>query len=159
MQRRLLRFAVRLPECSLGGFSAIDRNDLTSNKRSLVGGEINDGFRDLLRRSCALERNVRDHRGLSVGVAGEAVQHPGFDRAGRDCVDADAEGCPFEGRRLRQSFDGVLAGGIDRGARRGLWPIVDERLMMLPCPWLCITRSSCFMLSTVPRTLVSNVAA
>ena len=30
---------------------------------------------------------------------------------------------------------------------------------MLPLPWACMTRSSCFMLRIVPRTLVSNVAA
>src|SRR5260221_2198693 len=32
-------------------------------------------------------------------------------------------------------------------------------LMMLPLPCACIARTSCFMLSTTPRTLVSNVAA
>src|SRR4030081_1089080 len=31
--------------------------------------------------------------------------------------------------------------------------------MMLPLPWACMARTSCFMLSTTPRTLVSNVAA
>ena len=30
---------------------------------------------------------------------------------------------------------------------------------MLPLPWACMARTSCFMLSTTPRTLVSNVAA
>jgi hypothetical protein len=30
--------------------------------------------------------------------------------------------------------------------------------MMLPLFWAVITRSSCFMLSRVPSTLVSNVA-
>src|ERR1700677_2536548 len=32
-------------------------------------------------------------------------------------------------------------------------------LIMLPLPWANITRSSCFMLSSTPRTLVSNVLA
>src|ERR1700682_4916219 len=32
-------------------------------------------------------------------------------------------------------------------------------LMMLPLPWACMARTSCFMLRTTPRTLVSNVAA
>src|ERR1700737_432552 len=32
-------------------------------------------------------------------------------------------------------------------------------LMMLPLPWACMTRTSCFILRTTPRTLVSNVAA
>src|SRR6202140_5302836 len=31
--------------------------------------------------------------------------------------------------------------------------------MMLPLPWACMARTSCFMLSTTPRTLVSKVAA
>src|SRR5882724_8999264 len=31
--------------------------------------------------------------------------------------------------------------------------------MMLPLPWACMARTSCFMLRTTPRTLVSNVAA
>jgi hypothetical protein len=30
---------------------------------------------------------------------------------------------------------------------------------MFPLPWACIARTSCFMLRTTPRTLVSNVAA
>src|SRR5215510_6186649 len=30
---------------------------------------------------------------------------------------------------------------------------------MLPCPWASITRISCFMLSSVPRTFVSKVPA
>ena len=30
---------------------------------------------------------------------------------------------------------------------------------MLPCPWPCMTRISCFMLNTVPSTLVSNVGS
>jgi hypothetical protein len=30
---------------------------------------------------------------------------------------------------------------------------------MLPLPWACMARTSCFMLRTTPRTLVSNVAA
>src|SRR6266404_1039590 len=32
-------------------------------------------------------------------------------------------------------------------------------LMMLPLPWACMARTSCFMLGTTPRTLVSNVAS
>src|SRR5579859_4110896 len=31
--------------------------------------------------------------------------------------------------------------------------------MMLPHPWASMARTSCFMLRTTPRTLVSNVAA
>src|SRR5882757_7276470 len=31
--------------------------------------------------------------------------------------------------------------------------------MMLPLPWACMARTSCFMLRTIPRTFVSNVAA
>src|SRR5258706_1571028 len=30
---------------------------------------------------------------------------------------------------------------------------------MLPLPWACMARTSCFMLRTIPRTFVSNVAA
>ena len=40
-----------------------------------------------------------------------------------------------------------------------VWPYVDDTLTMLPLRWASITRMSCFMLSSVPRTFVSNVAA
>src|SRR5438876_9636775 len=40
-----------------------------------------------------------------------------------------------------------------------VWPYVDDTLTMLPCPWTSITRISCFMLRSVPRTFVSKVAA
>src|SRR5580700_9404263 len=40
-----------------------------------------------------------------------------------------------------------------------VWPYVDDTLTMLPLRWASITRISCFMLSSVPRTFVSNVAA
>jgi len=36
---------------------------------------------------------------------------------------------------------------------------VYARLTMLPLPWASITRISCCMLSSVPRTFVSKVAA
>src|ERR1700733_9381847 len=35
--------------------------------------------------------------------------------------------------------------------------MVEEMLTMLPAPCCCITRSSCFTLSSVPSTLVSNI--
>ena len=38
-------------------------------------------------------------------------------------------------------------------------PMVEEMLTMLPLPWACMTRNSCFMLSNVPNTLVSKLAA
>src|ERR1700730_11264207 len=40
-----------------------------------------------------------------------------------------------------------------------VWPYVDDTLTILPLRWASITRISCFMLSSVPRTFVSNVAA
>ena len=56
--------------------------------------------------ACAISSGVPVRRsgtpairpGLAVGAAGEAVQHPGFDRAGRDRVDADAKRCAFQRR-------------------------------------------------------------
>src|SRR5579862_6432372 len=39
-----------------------------------------------------------------------------------------------------------------------VWPYVDDTLTMLPLRWASMTSISCFMLSSVPRTFVSNVA-
>src|SRR6266853_6726808 len=52
----------------------------------------------------------------------------------------------------------LLAAYMDAPAAP-LRPYVDDTLTMLPLPWASMTRISCFMLSSVPRTLVSNVAA
>ena len=38
-------------------------------------------------------------------------------------------------------------------------PMVEEILMLMPDPYDCITRSSCFKLSNVPSTFVSNIPA
>src|SRR5216684_4712092 len=40
-----------------------------------------------------------------------------------------------------------------------VWPYVDDTLTMLPPPWASMMRISCFMLSSVPSTFVSKVAA
>src|SRR5216684_4226795 len=78
----------------------------------------NEALCNLLGLACALKRHARNQARFSVGAAGEPVQHLGFDWTRRDRVDADTELCPFERRRLRQSFDRVLAGRIHGSARR-----------------------------------------
>jgi hypothetical protein len=49
-----------------------------------------EGISDLRGRAHTLERHSRDQSGLSLGGAGEPVQHSGFNGSGRDCINANA---------------------------------------------------------------------
>ena len=109
--------------------------------------------------SDAPQRHARYQCCLPLRRSGETVEHSGLGWTGGYGVDAHAEGGGFERRGLRHTFDGVLAGRVDRRAASALVAYVDEMLTMLPLPWACIARSSCFMLSNVPSTLLSKVAA
>ena len=60
--------------------------------------------------------------GLAIRAAGEAVEHARVDRAGRDRIHPHAERAGLERHRLRQPFDRVFAGGVDRGVGAPLMP-------------------------------------
>ena len=57
---------------------------------ALRRSDEHDGIGDLRRRAHTLERHACDQSGLSLGSAGEPVQHSGFDGTGRDRIDANA---------------------------------------------------------------------
>src|ERR1700719_4388341 len=58
---------------------AIDGKHVAGNKGRLVGGKENEGVGDLIGLSHAAQRHARDETGLSFGVAGKAIEHPGLD--------------------------------------------------------------------------------
>ena len=68
--------------------------------------------------AAALDRNGVEEVCLSLAAAGEAIEHLGLDRPRRHGIDAHAARSTFKRRSLGQAFDGVLARGIDRSARR-----------------------------------------
>jgi hypothetical protein len=70
------------------GFAAVHVDDLAGDERRLAGSDEHDG--DLRGGARTLERYSRDQSGLSLGGAGEPIQQFGFDRTGRDRIDANA---------------------------------------------------------------------
>jgi len=76
-------------------------------------------------RTKSMERDGPDQAGLSFVRPGEAIQHPGFDRARCDGVDAHTAPRHFDRRRLGEPFDGVLAGGVD-GSAGGAGPAIGR---------------------------------
>src|SRR3954468_8366597 len=100
--------------------ATVDRQDLPGDEFGLVVGEEYDRLRDLLRPAGPLHWHAGNQPGLAGLAAGKAVQHAGLHRTRRDGVDTDAEGSTLQRRRLRQPLHRVLAGGVDRGARRTL---------------------------------------
>jgi hypothetical protein len=84
----------------------------------LAGSDEHDGICDLRGGAHTLERHSRDQSGLSLRSAGEPIQQFGFDRTGRDRIDANARCRTFERGGFRQPLDRVLAGGVERRTRR-----------------------------------------
>jgi hypothetical protein len=72
---------------------------VAGNKGRLVGGKENEGVGDLIGLSHAAERHARDETGLSFGVAGKAIEHPGLDWPRCYRIDANAQARDLE-RRL-----------------------------------------------------------
>ena len=135
-------------------------HDLAGHERGLVGGEEDDGLRDLLRRADAAERDAAStSAALRSGVPVKRLSMPVSVGPGATALTRTPNGAASSAADFVDAFHRVLAGGVDRGARAPRSPIVEEMLTMLPLPCACMTRSSCFMLSSVPSTLVSNVAA
>src|SRR5579871_5511952 len=99
-----------------GGPAAVDVDDLAGDERGLRGGGKDDGVRDLLGLSGALERDAREHAGLAVDAAGKAIQHRGLYGTWRHGVDAHAERGRFERGGLGKPLHGMLAGRIKRSA-------------------------------------------
>jgi hypothetical protein len=139
--------------------AAIDGDDLAGDERSPSGGGEYNGVGDLFRPASPFERHACDQPRLPFEAPGESIEHRGLDWAGRYGIDTDTECHTFQRRRFGQPFDSVLAGRIKRAPGAPRWPMVDDKLTMLPLPCACITRNSCFMLNSTPSTLVSKVAA
>ncbi len=62
-------------------FSAIDGDGSTRNERRLVGRDKQNGLRDLFGYADAASSARRRQGGFFLGSVGEAVQHPGYERA------------------------------------------------------------------------------
>ena len=63
------------------------------------------------------ERNTCEQSRLAVRGAGEAIEHGGLDRPGRNRIDADAESRGLQRAGFGQAFDRMLAGGVKRRVR------------------------------------------
>src|SRR5258706_13414968 len=114
---------------------------------------------DLLRQSESTQRNLGRQGRLVLRRAGEAGQHAGVHRPRRDGIHANARLGDLERHRLGDAFDGVLGADVDRRPRRSLAPVSRGGIDDAAAAWACMARTSCFILRTTPRTLVSNVAA
>src|SRR6266404_2832216 len=86
----LSRKKARLNTKLRSGLAAVHTDDLAGDERRLAGSDEHDGICDLRGGSRTLERYSRDQPGLPLGGAGEPIKHSGFDRTGRDGVDANA---------------------------------------------------------------------
>lgn len=132
---------------------------MAGDERCLVHCDEQDRAGHLVPVADPLLRIERREIGVGVCTAGEAIEHARIDKAWRLRIHTHAIGTGFECDRLGQPLDRMLALGIDRGAAAAFMAEcrrdVDDASALLAC----ITRNSCFMLSTVPRTSVSNVAA
>src|SRR5260370_2188500 len=101
-----------------GGVTAIDREGLTGHERGLIRANEHDGIGDLLWGSHALQ-DVQRRNGIfhALIITGEAAKHFCFHWPRSDGIDPNSEGCRVHRRRLRDTFDGVLARDVERRAR------------------------------------------
>src|SRR5438270_13228075 len=82
-----------------------------------VGALPNHARRDLLGSAHAADRLFGDDFGASLGCAsGEAAHHRSVDVARTDCIDANSLRGIVEGRRLGETYDAVLSGGVGGAA-------------------------------------------
>jgi hypothetical protein len=88
---------------------------MAADKGRLVGAKKHDGVGDLVGLADAAERYGRHETGLSFGVAGKAIEHPGLGRPGCYRIDANPRARDLERRGCGEPLDRVLAGGIDGG--------------------------------------------
>src|SRR6266481_3377451 len=86
----------------------IHRQRCADNVRGLVRANEHDGICDLFREAHALGRNfcLQEIRFVFL-ILCKVVEHPGFRWSRGNDVDAYACARQFNGRRLRDTFDGV----------------------------------------------------
>ena len=101
----------------LGEGSAIHPERLAGDKRSLIGGEEDDGVAYVSRKTDAAQR--RDVCPGFTEVRRFAFSALDLNRAGSDAIHADAVAPKFNRRRFRKHLDGALAGGIGCEIREG----------------------------------------
>ena len=89
---------------------------MAGGKGRLARGKEYNGVGDLVGLSYAAERHGRDEAGLSFGIAGKAIEHPGLSWPWRYRIDANARPRDLKRRGFAEPLDSVLAGGMDRGA-------------------------------------------
>src|SRR5207244_8479516 len=122
-------------------------------------GEKHNDLRDLFGPPDALERHARDEGRLAGVRAGKPGEHAGIDRTrGHHLTRTPDPAASSAADWVRPSTACLLA-AYTAAPAPPRWPKVEDTLMMLPRPCASITRSSCFMLRSVPSTLVSKVAA
>ena len=139
--------------------AAIDGEALPGEGRHPVAGEEQDGFGDLFRGGGTFGRDRGKKCCLGFLAADEALEHLCGHRTRRHGIDPHAGSRTFERSGLGESFNGMLAGHVDRRPGMPTWPAIDERLMIEPDPWVSMTRISCLIDSSVPSTLVAKVAS
>src|SRR5258708_11338478 len=85
----------------------------TRDERRLGGCEKYDGLGDLFGSPYSFEWNGRRYTRFSLRSASESAQHPSLDWTWGHHVDAYPRRRGFDGRRLSQSFDRMLARRLD----------------------------------------------
>src|SRR6478735_7010407 len=100
-----------------GSLDPIDDDRLAGKKRRFAGKE-KDGVGDFLRRGGAFDRDALEEVRFTLAAPRESVEHLGLDRPRRHGIDAHAGLGTLKRRSLGQTFDSVLARGIDGSIRR-----------------------------------------
>src|SRR6202023_2643618 len=108
---------------SAGGVTAVDVEDMAGDEWRLVRRDEDDRVGELLREAETTHRNSRHQSRLVLRRARKAGQHASVRRTRRHAVHTDSRLGDFQGHRLGDAFDGVLAADIDRGPRRTLVPV------------------------------------
>src|SRR5713101_4734867 len=112
----LLDYALYDSKTYSSRFAAVGSECRTRAERRLVGRNEHDGLRYLFGPTHPFEWYTRDQAGLPFVISRKPGQHPGVDRTRCNRIDTHPRLRRFEGCRLRQPFDRVLAGCVNRGA-------------------------------------------
>jgi len=96
--------------------SPVHGKGLAGHVRGLVRCEEQDRLGDFVRSAGALEWNVLEEGFLILLRPRKSIKHRRFDRARGDRIDSDPRACRFERGGLGESFHGMLARHVDRGA-------------------------------------------
>src|SRR5277367_4824118 len=103
---------------SVGGHAAVDVEDLARDPLRCVRSEEEDTVGDFLGEAKTLKRNSLHRGSLVLWRTGEAGQHAGVRRPGRDGVHPNSRLGELERYRFGDAFDGVLGPDVDRGESR-----------------------------------------